>query len=192
MVIRVLSLLREIGVPDWEIAVGPSEGMGYRQIMANICGESFLVVTRDGDLTPSLARWVVDREIETEAAHLLIIATGRVHNEAGVLLNNHSRRRLSSGDDFEMIVADDTLTAARELESAVERVSHRVVAEQLCVLDNSIGLSLSRLILKKFQLLRAAGARNQSPRLRDDYLTFKTVVHCGARRDLCREVLDLA
>ena len=27
--------------------------------------------------------------------------------------------------------------------------------EQLCVLDNSIGLSVSRVVLKKFQLLRA-------------------------------------
>jgi hypothetical protein len=28
------------------------------------------------------------------------------------------------------------------------------VAEQLCVLDNSIGLSVSRIVLKKFQFLR--------------------------------------
>lgn len=54
-----------------------------------------------------------------------------------------------------MIVADDAATAGRELERALERVSQRVVAEQLCVLDNSAGLSVSRLVLKKFQLLRA-------------------------------------
>ena len=54
-----------------------------------------------------------------------------------------------------MIVADDAASAGRELEQALERVSQRVVAEQLCVLDNSIGLSVSRLVLKKFQLLRA-------------------------------------
>ena len=53
-----------------------------------------------------------------------------------------------------MIVADDAATAGRELASALERVSQRVVAEQLCVLDNSIGLSVSKLVLKKFQLLR--------------------------------------
>lgn len=51
-----------------------------------------------------------------------------------------------------MIIADDAATAGRELESALERVSQRVVAEELCVLDNSIGLSVSRLVLKKFQL----------------------------------------
>jgi hypothetical protein len=155
LVSRIHFLLREMGVPEREIAVGPSEGTGYGQLMANICGESFLIVTRDGDLTPAFARWAIDLEIETEASHLVIIATGRIHREAGVLLQNHSRRRVSGGQDFEMIVADDAATAGRELEAALERVSHRVVAEQLCVLDNSLGLSVSRLVLTKFQLLRA-------------------------------------
>jgi hypothetical protein len=38
------------------------------------------------------------------------------------------------------------------LERALERVSQRVIAEHLCVLDNSIGVSVSRLVLTKFQL----------------------------------------
>lgn len=155
LVSRLHFLLREMGVPEREIAVGPSEGTGYGQLMANICGEPFLIVTRDGDLTPAFARWAIDLEIDTEASHLVIVATGRIHKEAGVLLQNHSRRRVSGGQDFEMIVADDAATAGRELEAALERVSQRVVAEQLCVLDGSIGFSVSRLVLTKFQLLRA-------------------------------------
>ncbi|HEX3184631.1 MAG TPA: hypothetical protein VHQ94_07535 [Pyrinomonadaceae bacterium] len=155
LVSRLHFLLREMGVPEREIAVGPSEGNGYGQLMANICGESFLMVTRDGDLTPAFARWAIDLEIDTEASHLVIVATGRIHREAGVLLQNHSRRRVSGGQDFEMILADDAATAGRELEAALERVSQRVVAEQLCVLDNSLGLSVSRLVLTKFNLLRA-------------------------------------
>jgi hypothetical protein len=155
LVSRVHFLLREMGVPEREIALGPSEGTGYGQLMANICGESFLIVTRDGDLTPAFARWAVDLEIDTEASHLVIIATGRIHREAGVLLQNHSRRRVSGGQDFEMILADDAATAGRELEAALERVSQRVVAEQLCVLDNNLGMSVSRLVLTKFNLLRA-------------------------------------
>ena len=155
LVSRLHFLLREMGVPEREIAVGPSEGTGYGQLMANICGESFLIVTRDGDLTPAFARWAIDLEIDTEASHLVIVATGRIHREAGVLLQNHSRRRVSGGLDFEMILADDAATAGRELEAALERVSQRVVAEQLCVLDNNLGLSVSRLVLTKFNLLRA-------------------------------------
>ncbi|HEV2833833.1 MAG TPA: hypothetical protein VGW58_00875 [Pyrinomonadaceae bacterium] len=156
LVSRIHFLLREMGVPEREIAVGPCEGTGYGQMMANICGESFLIVTRDGDLTPAFARWAIDLEIETEASHLVIVATGRIHREAGVLLQNHLRRRVSGGQDFEMIIADDAATAGRELEGALERVSQRVVAEQLCVLDNSIGVSVSQLVLKKFQFLRTA------------------------------------
>ena len=155
LVSRLHFLLREMGVPEREIAVGPSEGTGYGQLMANICGESFLIVTRDGDLTPAFARWAVDLEIETEASHLVIVATGRIHKEAGVLLQNHSRRRVSGGQDFEMIIADDAPAAGRELQAALERVSQRVVAEQLCVLDSSSGFSVSRLVLTKFQLHRA-------------------------------------
>jgi len=154
LVSRIHFLLREMGVPEREIALGPAEGNGYGQLMANICGESFLIVTRDGDLTPAFARWAIDFEIDTEAAHLVIVATGRIHKEAGVLLQNHSRRRVSGGQDFEMIIADDVATAGRELEQALERVSQRVVAEQLCVLDSSIGFSVGRLALKKFQLMR--------------------------------------
>src|ERR1044072_3701752 len=145
-----------MGVQEREIAVGPTEGNGYGQLMANICGESFLIVTRDGDLTPALARWAIDLEIDTEAAHLKIVATGRIHKEAGVLLQNHSRRRVSGGQDFELIIADDVATAGRELEQALERVSQRVVAGQLCVLDNSIGFSVRRLGLTEFRLLHAA------------------------------------
>ena len=52
-----------------------------------------------------------------------------------------------------MIIADDVATAGRELEQALERVSQRVVAEQLCVLDNSTGFSVSRLVLTKFRLI---------------------------------------
>jgi len=155
LVSRLHFVLRQLGVPEREIAVGPSEGTGSGQMMANISGESFLIAARDGDLTPTFARSVVDLEIETEASHLVIVATGRIHKEAALLLRNHSRRRLSSGQDFEMIIADDVATAARELEAALERVSQRIIADQLCVLDNSIGMSVSRLVLTKFQLMQA-------------------------------------
>ena len=154
LVSRLHFLLREMGIPEREISVGPSEGNGYGQVMANVCGESFLIVARDGDLTPAFARAAIDLEIETEACHLIIVATGRIHKEAAILLQNHARRRLSGGQDFEMILAADVATAGRELGGALERVSQRVIADQLCVLDNSIGLNVSRLVLTKFQLPR--------------------------------------
>ncbi|HKZ03772.1 MAG TPA: hypothetical protein VJ180_16130 [Pyrinomonadaceae bacterium] len=156
LVSRLHFLLREMGVPESEIAVGPSEGEGYGQMMANICGESFLLVARDGDLTPAFARWAIDLEIETEAAHLVVVATGRAHNQAQVLLHNHSRRRIRAGRDFELVLADEPAAAGVELRDAFERVSQRVVAEQLCELDNSLGLNVTRLVINKFKFLRSA------------------------------------
>jgi len=146
------------GCSESEIAVGPSEGEGHGQMMANICGEPFLVVARDGDLTPAFARWAIDLEIETEASHLVVVATGRIHNQAQVLLLNHSRSRVLAGRDFELVLADGPASAGRELRQAFERVSQRVVAEQVCDLDSSLGLSVSRVIITKFKLLRDAEA----------------------------------
>ena len=152
LVNRLHFTLRQLGLPESEIAVGPGERTGYGQMMANICGESFLLVTRDGDLTPAFARRAIDLELETEASHLVVVATGRLFNEAALLLQNHARRRVSTGHDFALVVADDIGTATRELSVAVESVSQRVVAEHLCYLDNSVGLNVSRLLLAKFNL----------------------------------------
>lgn len=162
LVSRLHSLLREQGVPESEIAVGPSTGEGYGQMMANTCGESFLLLARDGDLTPAFARWAIDLELETEASHLVIVATGRIHNQAGVLLHNHSRHRIRAGRDFELVLADDVETAGKELRAAFTRVSQRIVAEQLCDLDTSIGLNLSNLIVEKFKLLNKSAETSQA------------------------------
>jgi len=196
LVSRLHLLLREMGVPEREIAIGPSEGTGYGQMMANVCGESFLLVTRDGDLTPAFARSSVDLELATEACHLVIVATGRVHKEAGVLLQNHARRRISLGQDFEMILAGDVATAKSELEAALERVSQRVIAEQLCVLDNSIGLNVSRLVLTKFQLPEGVAEATSSDEVDNTTETYSVArpplalaAHAGLSSG---EVIDIA
>lgn len=154
LVSRLYQILRDLGIPESEIAIGPSQGQGYGQVIANICGESFLIVARDGDLTPAFARRAIDLELETEASHLVIVATGRVHNQSRVLLNEHARRRLMGGSDFEMILANSANVAGREVRDACERVSERILAEQLCDLDGNIGLNVSRLIITKFRMER--------------------------------------
>jgi hypothetical protein len=165
LISRLHYLLREQGVPESEIAVGPSNGDGYGQMMANICGESFLLMARDGDLTPAFARWAIDQELETEASHLVVVATGRVHNQAGVLLRNHARCRVQDGHDFEMVLADEAAVAGKELRLAFERVSQRILAEQLCDLDSSLGLSVSRLVITKFKLLQSTAEEGGDQRL---------------------------
>jgi hypothetical protein len=155
LVNRLQFLLRDMGVPESEIALGPATGEGYGQLMANICGEPFLLVARDGDLTTAFARWAVDLEIETEASHLVVIATGTVHNQARALLHNHARRRVMAGRDFELVLADGPSAAGTELLNAFTRVSQRVIADHLCDLDGTVGLNVTDLVMARFDLLRS-------------------------------------
>ncbi len=154
LVNRLHSILRELGIPESEIAIAPPAGDGEAHMMVNVCGEPFLIILRDGDLTPAFARRAIGMEIETEAAHLVVVATGRIHNEGRVRLLEHARRRRRAGSDVELILVEGTDAAATELQYAFERVSHKALAEQLCVLDESIGVSVSRVIITRFQLLR--------------------------------------
>lgn len=153
LISRLHQILREMGIAESEIAVGPSEGEGYGQMMSNICGESFLIVARDGELTPAFARWAIDLEVDTEASHLVVVATDRIHNQAAVLLHNHARHRVRAGQNFELILADEAAVAGQEISHAFERVSQRVIAEQLCELDSSLGLNVTQLVVTKFRLL---------------------------------------
>ena len=155
LISRLHQILREMGISESQIAVGPSEGEGYGQMMSNICGESFLIVARDGELTPAFARWAIDLELDTEAAHLVVVATDRIHNQAAVLLHNHARHRIRAGQNFELILADEAAVAGQEISQAFERVSQRVIAEQLCELDSALGLNVTQLVVSKFRMMPA-------------------------------------
>jgi hypothetical protein len=162
LISRLHHILREMGIAESEIAVGPAEGEGYGQMMSNICGESFLIVARDGELTPSFARWAIDLEVDTEASHLVVVATDRIHNQAAVLLHNHARHRVRAGQNFELILADEAAVAGHELSQAFERVSQRVIAEQLCELDTALGLNVTQLVVTKFRLLSASDEEGEA------------------------------
>lgn len=157
LVNRLHAVLRELGISESEIAVEPPAGDGEARIMARVCDESFLIVMRDGDLTPAFARRAINTKLETDARHLLIVATGKIHNEGRESLLGFAGRVARGGNDFELIIADGPNSAAAELRRAFERVSHKALAEQLCALDASLGLSVPRLIETRFQMLENSG-----------------------------------
>ena len=153
LVNRFHSILRNLGIPESEIAIEPPAGDGEAYMMSNVCGEPFLFVLRDGDLTPAFARRAVDRQIETETNHLVIVATGTVHNEGRTHLLNYANRLARAGREFNLMILDGAGASASELKAAFERVSQKVMAEQLCELDTSLGFSVTRLITARFELL---------------------------------------
>jgi hypothetical protein len=165
LVNRLHSILREFGVPESEIVVEPPAGDGEARIMVRVCEEVFLIVMRDGDLTPAFARRAINTKTETEAKHLVVVVTGTVHNEGRMSLLNFAKRLGRGGNDFEMILAEGASAAAHELERAFGRVSQKVLAEQLCELDTSLGLNVARFISTRFRLLQNSGSSNPPARL---------------------------
>jgi hypothetical protein len=157
LVNRLHAILRALGISESEIAVEPPMGDGEARMMARVCNELFLVVMRDGDLTPAFARRAINTKLETEARHLLIVTTGKIHNEGRTSLQSFAQRLARIGNDFELMVADGAASAETELRSAFERVSQKALAEQLCGLDSSLGISVPHLIKTRFQMLSNAG-----------------------------------
>jgi hypothetical protein len=165
LVNRVHTILRSFGVPESEIVVEPPAGDGEARIMARVCDEVFLIVMRDGDLTPAFARRAINTKVEVEAKHLVVVATATIHNEGRMSLLNFAKRLERGGNDFELIIADGTNAAAVELQRAFNRVSQKVLAEQLCELDASLGLNVARFINTRFQMLQNSKGSDQSTRL---------------------------
>jgi hypothetical protein len=165
LVNRLHSILKGFGVPESEIIIEPPAGDGEARILVRVCDEVFLIVMRDGDLTPALARRAINTKIETEARHLVVVVTGTVYNEGRMSLLNFAKRLERGGNDFEMIVAEGTSAAAAELERAFSRVSQKVLTEQLCELDASIGFNVARFITARFQMLKNPEGSNQLARL---------------------------
>jgi len=164
LVNRLYSIIRRLGVPESEIAVGPVSGYGESHMMANVCGEPFLFVLRDGDLTPAFARRAIDLTLEMDAPHLFVVATGTIHNEGRIRLLDFSRLRVSGGKEFGVSIVEGAGTMAVELGHAFERVSQKAIAEQLCELDASLGLNIGHLIVTRFQLMRQRGLIRTFPK----------------------------
>ena len=155
---QLRALLNSLGVKDAAIADGRAFTDGEAHLMANICGEPFLFILRDGDLTAAQTPRALDELIETEGRHLVVITTGRIQEEARVRLREHARRRAREGQEIEIILVEGMEAAGAELQHAFERVSHRALADALCQLDGSLGLSVGHLIATRFRLAQKGAA----------------------------------
>jgi hypothetical protein len=152
------SVLRRLGVPENQVTVAPASGDGEAQVMVNVCNEPFLFVLRETDVTAANARRALDKQIETESPHLVVIAMGKIQDDGRVRLREHARRRARSGSEVEVILAEGMDAASTELQHAFERVSQRALAEELSALDTSLGFSVGYMIATRFRLIQRPGA----------------------------------
>lgn len=155
---RVYKIIRSLGVPDSEIATGPASTHGESYLAADVCGNSYLFVTKDGDLTPACARRVVETVAETEATHLVVVANGTVEDEGRLRLYEFAWRRARAGQDLDTTLIEGLDDARREIEHSFERALHRQLSRQLFPLDAALGFSASNFVLDWFKLTKAGGA----------------------------------
>ncbi|MFN2596106.1 MAG: hypothetical protein ABR563_02845 [Pyrinomonadaceae bacterium] len=155
---RVYKIIRSLGVPDSEIATGPASAHGESYLAAEVCGNSFLFVTRDGDLTPAFARRVSETLAQTEAAHLVVVVTGAVEDEGRLRLYEFVWRRARDGEDIDAAVAEGLASARAEIERAFERAIRRELARRLFTLDAAVGFPAADFVLDWFALTRSANS----------------------------------
>ncbi|HVF50700.1 MAG TPA: hypothetical protein VNA19_11470 [Pyrinomonadaceae bacterium] len=159
MASRLRTLLQEeLGLPESAIAIRAASVEGEAQMMSNVSGEPFLFYLRDGDVSAANARRALELQSETDAAHLVVIATGKIQDEGRVRLREHARRRAQRGSEVEVMLVEGIEGAGAELRHAFERVAQRTLAAELYPLDASLGLSVGQMIAARFRLMQKSGA----------------------------------
>ena len=157
LVNRLGSILAELGVPEREVAARRAEE-GEAQLLANVCGEPFFFVLRDGDFTAAHARRALEGESETHAQHVVVLATGKIQDEARARLREHARRRSRAGVEAEVVFAEGLDAAPAELRRCVERVSRAALTRELYELDESAGFNVGYALAARFRLVEHKGA----------------------------------
>jgi len=159
---RVYKIIRSLGVPDSEIATGPPSSHGESYLAADVCGNSFLFVTKDGDFTPAFCRRIVEIVAETEATHLCIVVTGAVEDEGRLRLYEFAWRRARGGRDLDTTLVEGINEMRTEIERIFERAVQRELSRHLFALDAALGFSASNFVLDWFKLLSASGAGSRA------------------------------
>lgn len=152
------TVLVELGLPERGITTRASSGEGEAQLLADVCGEPFLFVLRDGDFNAADARRALESEAETHSAHLVAVATGKIQDEARMRLREHARRRSRTGGAMEVVFVEGIETAPAELRQALERVSQAGLTRELYELDASAGFNVGYMLAERFRLAHRAVA----------------------------------
>lgn len=161
---RVHTIIRSLGVPDSEIATGPASPDGESYLAADVCGTSFLFVTRDGDLTPAFSRRVAAVVEDTEAAHLVVVVTGAIEDEGRMRLYEFAWRRARDAHDMATTLVEGLDDARLQIERAFRAAARRELSRHLFTLDAALGFSAADFILGWFASTKTYddGARAQN------------------------------
>lgn len=162
---RVYRIVRSLGVPESDISTGPPTPHGESYLAAEVCGSSFIVVSRDGDLTPTFARRAAELVEETEATHLVAVVTGSAEDEGRMRLLEFAWRRARGGRDLDATVVEGLDAARAEIERAFSRAARRELSRALFPLDAALGFTAAGFVLEWFRAARAHAGRDSLSKL---------------------------
>lgn len=151
---RVYRIVRSLGVPESDISTGPPTPHGESYLAAEVCGSSFIVVSRDGDLTPAFARRAAEIVEETEATHLITVVTGAAEDEGRMRLLEFAWRRARGGRDLDATVVEGLDAARVQFEQAFSRAARRELSRALFPLDAALGFPAAGFVLEWFRAAR--------------------------------------
>lgn len=170
---RVHTIIRSLGVPDSEIATGPASPDGESYLAADVCGTSFLFVTRDGDLTPAFSRRVAAVVEDTEAAHLVVVVTGAIEDEGRMRLYEFAWRRARDAQDMATTLVEGLDDARLQIERAFRGAARKELSRHLFTLDAALGFGAADFVLGWFASTKANvdDVRGQSADARTEHGT---------------------
>ncbi|HEY0174112.1 MAG TPA: hypothetical protein VGB98_24050 [Pyrinomonadaceae bacterium] len=158
LVSSLRSILGGLGVSESQTAPLPPTDEGTARVLATVGGESFLFVLRDGDFTAAHARRAIEGEAESHATRTVVVAAGKVQDEARSRLREHARRRARGGAEAEVVFVEGLEHAADELRGVIERVSEEALTRELYELDADAGFNVGHALAARFRLMRRPGA----------------------------------
>ena len=156
---RVYRIVRSLGVPESEISTGPPTPHGESYLAAEVCGNTFLFVTRDGDLTPAFGRRAVEIVEETDASHLVAVVTGSADDEGRLRLYEFAWRRARGGRDLGLTLVEGLEGAREQIGRAFETAVRRELSRALFPLDSALGFGAAGFVLDWFRSVRSNAAR---------------------------------
>ncbi|MCA1622129.1 MAG: hypothetical protein LC795_23230 [Acidobacteria bacterium] len=161
---RVYRIVRSLGVPESDISTGPPTPHGESYLAADVSGNTFIVVTRDGDLTPAFARRVAEIVEGADATHLVAVVTGAADDEGRLRLYEFAWRRARGGRDLHTTVVEGLGGAREQMGRAFETAVRRELSRALFPLDAALGFPAVGFVLEWF---RSAGSEAGRARRED-------------------------
>jgi hypothetical protein len=158
---RVYRIVRSLGVPESDISTGPPTPHGESYLAAEVCGQTFLVVTRDGDLTPAFGRRAAEIVEETDATHLIAVVTGAADDEGRLRLYEFAWRRARGGRDLNTTVVEGLEGARAQIGGVFEAAVRRELSRALFPLDAALGFSAAGFVLDWFKSAKSHAARER-------------------------------